>query len=297
MQIIKASDRMLSPRKTAILLMVCAAMSFPAMDTMAKHLSQSQPSFQIVWARYTGQFLLILLIFLPRLKSILPTAQPGLQLARSMALFGGTCFFFLSLRYLDVGQTSAIFQIAPLMITALAALFLKEVIGIRRILCLVGGFAGALIIIQPTADNGLGMVGFLPVVAASFYAVYSVLTRLVKEGESAQTTLFYTAGFGAVISTLILPFIWVTPQSGLDVILMMSMSLFGSLGHYCVIQALARAEASDMAPLNYLSLVFAMFWGFLVFAEVPNASTLCGAVLVVGSGLYVWARTRQKTSP
>ncbi len=90
--------------------MMLATFCFPTMDVMAKYLLQSQPVMQVVWARYTGQFLLILFLFAPRLKKIIITRYPRLQLARSAALFGGTCFFFLSLNYLDQGQTAAIFM-------------------------------------------------------------------------------------------------------------------------------------------------------------------------------------------
>ncbi|MGB1911196.1 MAG: DMT family transporter, partial [Candidatus Puniceispirillaceae bacterium] len=232
------------------MLMVFAVISFPTMDVMAKYLSQTQPPMQVVWARYTGQFILILLIFINRLGEVTTTTQPGLQLARSIALFGGTFFFFTSLSYMQIGKVAAIFQVAPVIITLMAVMFLKETIGIRRIISLIGGFVGALIIIQPEA--GFFELGaFLPMLAATCYAGYSVLTRLLKPGETANTTLFYTAGFGAVVSTAILPFIWQTPQSYFEILLMASMSLFGGFGHYCVIQALMRAEATELAPLNY----------------------------------------------
>jgi drug/metabolite transporter (DMT)-like permease len=144
-------DRYLNSRQVAIMLMVFAVISFPTMDVMAKYLSQAQPPMQVVWARYTGQFILILLIFINRLGEVATTTQPGLQLARSIALFGGTFFFFTSLSYMQIGKVAAIFQVAPVIITLMAVMFLKETIGIRRIISLIGGFVGALIIIQPEA--------------------------------------------------------------------------------------------------------------------------------------------------
>ena len=81
---------------------------------------------------------------------------------------------------------------------------------------------------------------------------------------------------------------------------MLSMSLFGSIGHYSLILALNKVSATDLAPVNYLTLVFAMIWGLLLFNEVPSAATLSGSALIVGSGLYLWQRTRslekEKTS-
>ena len=301
MVLIQKCEQYFSRRQTAILLMVIAVISFPLMDTMAKQLSETLPSLQVVWARYTGQFVLILLMFLPRLGQVVQTTQPLLQTARSVALFGGTFFFFTALKYLEIGKVAAIFQIAPVLITILAVLFLGERIGVRRIVSLIAGFAGALIIIQPQQhlaateiwEQDLSVfAAFLPICAASCYACYSVMTRLVKPGESSDTTLFYTAAFGTIVSSLMMPFIWQTPQSGMEIILMMSMSLCGGLGHYCVIQALMRAEASELAPLNYLAMVFAMMFGYMFFAETPSAETLGGAVLIVLSGLYLWRRNQ-----
>ncbi len=112
------------------------------------------------------------------------------------------------------------------------------------------------------------------------YASYSILTRKLGDTESPQTTLFFTAGFGAVATSFILPFIWVPPETSAAIILMASMSLFGGLGHYAVILSLQRVEASETAPLNYLSVVFAMFWGFMVFAEVLSWRRLAVLLLL-----------------
>lgn len=279
----------LSARKQGFLLMVVAVFCFPTMDVMAKYLLQTQPVMQVVWARYTGQFILILCLFAPRLKKVAHTDFPALQLARSAALFCGTCFFFLSLFHLDQGQTSAIFMVAPLLITVLAVFFLSEKIGLRRIVSVCGGFIGALVIIQPHSDIFMP-ASLLPLCAAGFYASYSILTRKLGDKESPQTTLFFTAGFGAVCTSFILPFIWIPPETIGAIILMASMSLFGGLGHYAIILSLQRVEASETAPLNYLAVVFAMFWGFMVFAEVPSIATIGGAAIITISGLYLWRR-------
>ena len=269
--------------------MILAMICFPTMDVMAKYLTQTQPVLQVVWARYTGQFLLILCVFSPKLNQVVKTRYPVLQLARSAALFGGTCFFFTSLYFLDQGQTSAIFMVSPVLITVLAVIFLAEKIGPRRILSVLGGFVGALIIIQPQSDI-FTPASLLPLVAAGFFASYSILTRKLGDAESSQTTLFFTAGFGALISSLILPFIWVNPANLPEMIMMASMSLFGGLGHYALILSLNRVEASETAPLNYLSVFFAMLWGWLIFVEVPSAATLSGAALIILSGIYLWRR-------
>lgn len=281
----------LSQHQIGFLLMLVTVMCFPAMDTIAKILTQTQPVMQVVWARYAGQFLLLLMVFAPHLKRVMHTRYLGLQLARSAALFSATICFFTSLFYLDQGLATAIFQVAPLVITVLAVLFLGETIGVRRIICLLVGFVGAIVIVQPQSSS-FSIASLLPLCAASLYASYSILTRFLGPSEDARTTLFYTAGCGAVVSSLILPLVWVAPDSERTILLMLSMSLFGSIGHYSLILALNKVSATDLAPVNYLTLVFAMIWGLLLFHEVPSAATLSGSALVVGSGLYLWQRTR-----
>ena len=179
----------LSSRQQGFLLMVVAVFCSPTLDVMAKYLVQSQPVMQVVWARYTGQFILILCLFAPRLNKVERTQFPRLQLARSAALFGATFFFYLSLRYLDQGQASAIFMVAPLLITVLAMLFLAEKIGIGRGVSVIGGFVGAIIIIQPHSDI-FTPASLLPLAAASFYASHSILTRNLGGAENPHTTLF-----------------------------------------------------------------------------------------------------------
>jgi drug/metabolite transporter (DMT)-like permease len=232
-----------------------------------------------------------LLVFAPQLSKVLKTSNIKIQLARSIALFVTTMMFFQALLYIEQGQATAIFQIAPMIMSVLAVLFLKERLGPRRIISLIVGFVGAMIIIQPQAEQ-FTLASCLPLAAAASYAVYSTLTRYLGAAESVYTTLIYTAGFGAIVSSIILPFVWVPPETGFDVLLLLLIPMIGGIGHFTLIQALQLTEASDLAPMNYLALVFAMMWGALIFAEVPSPSTVAGGCLVVASGLYLLRRSR-----
>lgn len=280
-------------RQTAYLYMVVTVILFPLMDTVAKYLSQTLPVLEIVWARYTGQFLFVLIILAPKLAVVWRSRHPYLQFVRSAALFFATCMFFVSLKYLQQGMAMAIFQVGPLIITLLAVLFLREQIGPRRLFSLVGGFVGALIIIQPLGAS-FSFYSLLPLGAATGYAIFAILTRFLGGSESADTTLLYTAGFGALASSAVLPFIFVLPGSVKEAGLMLFLPVVAGTGHYTLIKAMSLTEASDLAPINYLTLVSALLWGFLFFAEIPAASTLSGAAIIVLSGLYLWRRARQE---
>jgi drug/metabolite transporter (DMT)-like permease len=283
-----------TPRQISFMLMLVSMVCLPGMDAIVKYMAQSLPVLEIIWARYTGHFVIILLVFAPQLSKVLKTSNIKVQLARSVALFCTTILFFQALVYIEQGQATAIFQIAPMIMSVLAVLFLKERLGPRRIISLVFGFVGAMVIIQPQGEQ-FTLASCLPLAAAACYAVYSILTRYLGAAESAYTTLIYTAGFGAIVSSIILPFVWVPPETGFEVFLLLLIPMIGGIGHFTLIQALQMTEASDLAPMNYLSLVFAMMWGALIFAEVPSPSTVAGGCLIVASGIYLLRRSRGRS--
>lgn len=283
-----------TPRQISFMLMLVSMVCLPGMDAIVKYMAQSLPVLEIIWARYTGHFVIILLVFAPQLSKVLKTSNIKVQLARSVALFCTTILFFQALVYIEQGQATAIFQIAPMIMSVLAVLFLKERLGPRRIISLIFGFVGAMVIIQPQGEQ-FTLASSLPLAAAACYAVYSILTRYLGAAESAYTTLIYTAGFGAIVSSIILPFVWVPPETAFEVFLLLLIPMIGGIGHFTLIQALQMTEASDLAPMNYLSLVFAMMWGALIFAEVPSPSTVAGGCLIVASGLYLLRRSRGRS--
>ncbi|MDR0809877.1 MAG: DMT family transporter, partial [Gemmobacter sp.] len=134
-----------------ILLMLTAILFFTSMDAMAKLLTADYPVMQVVWARYTGQSVIVMLIFLPRLLPLLRTRYPVLQAVRSLFQFGSTAFFFLSLGYIGLAEATAISDISPVLITLGAGLFLGERLGPRRLFGVAAALLGALIIIRPGA--------------------------------------------------------------------------------------------------------------------------------------------------
>ncbi len=287
----KIFNKNLSDKQLAFLLMLITVLCFPTMDVFAKILTQKFPILQVVWARYLGQFLLIIIIFFQNLRLIIKTSFFSLQILRSFALFCGTVGFFSSLKYFGLGETTAIMMTAPLIITFLAILFLNETIGLKGVLCLLIGFCGSMMILKPQT-NLFNYYTLLPFFAAFSYSIYQILTRFLGNTESSNTTLFYTAGFGAFVTCILVPFVWVTPSKMIDIAFMLIMPIFGGLGHYCLILALRKAEATTLAPLNYLSLVFAMIWGYFIFSEIPYPSTITGCLLIVFSGLYLWYRNK-----
>ncbi len=276
-----------NPRR-GILMMLGAIAFFTVMDALAKGLTADNPPMQVVWARYTGQVLWTVILLAPRLPRLMRTRYPGLQLMRSIFVFGATFSFYLALSELELAEATAIFEVAPLITTLLAMIFLGEKVGIRRWLALFCGLIGALVIIRPGFDV-FTPYALLPVCAASCYAAFSIATRKLGAEESPWTSFVYTALFGAVVSSLLVIPVWQMPSTG-DALLMGLIGLVGGTGQFLLILAFRSAPASLLAPFGYSGLALAALWGVLFFGEWPDIWTWTGATLIIGAGLFVWYR-------
>ncbi len=278
-----------------ILWMLGTMLMFVSMDTCAKILVASYPTMQVVWGRYFFQVVILVIVLAPRLPSVLKTESLPFQLLRSLFLLGATLCFFTGLETVQVAEASSIMFTAPLMVTLMAPFVLREKVGVRRILSVLIGFIGALVIIRPGFD-AMEIGAFWIVGAAACYACYQISTRALSQQDSVVTTLFYSALLGSLIMSAILPFHFQTP----DVqgwALMALAGLFGTLGHFCMIKAFTHAEASQVAPYSYSSLIWATILGFLLFGDLPDVWTYIGAVIVVCSGLYILQRERATRQP
>ena len=145
-----------------------------------------------------------------------------------------------------------------------------------------------MIVIRPGGDV-FSAWSVLPLGAAFCYAGYSLVTRYVGRSEDPWTSLLYGALFGAVILTALVPFHWV-PLSPQVAGLMLLLAGLGTGGQFLLIRAFSVGEAAMLAPFGYAGLVFATFYGIVAFGEWPDAATWIGALVIVGSGLYVWWR-------
>ena len=268
--------------------MLGAVFLFTVMDAIAKQLTREVGLIQTIWVRYTGQALLVFLIVLPRLREVAKSQYPKLQLLRSVVLMAATCLFFLSISKIGLAEATAIMDINPVLITLGAFLFLGEKIGPRRILGIIASMIGALIIIRPGTDV-FTIYAVLPLVAAVCYTTYNLTTRFVGNRESPWTSLLYSALFGAVVFSCMVPFFW-QPVSLFAAGLMVLLSLCGTFSQLFLIRALAIGEASLLAPFAYVGLIYATIWGLVFFGEFPDEWSIIGAIIIAISGFYVWYR-------
>lgn len=280
------------PRR-GILLMLLAILLFTAMDALAKGLVARYPTPQVIWARFAGQFLLVVLILNIRLPRYARTQFPVQHAARSLAQLGATGFFFVSLNFIGLAEATALTDINPVLITLGAALFLGERLGPRRIAGVVAAMVGAMIVIRP------GMAVFtpaalLPLCCAVSYAAAALLTRKVGAQESAWTSMIIASAFGTGVMTLVLPFYW-QPIPMADWPYFALLGALGTGAQLALIRAFSIAEASTVAPFGYVGLILATIWGIVLYGEYPDLWTVIGGAVIVGAGLYVWHReTRAK---
>ncbi|MEL6746548.1 MAG: DMT family transporter [Pseudomonadota bacterium] len=261
---------------------------FAIMDALAKLLSQTYDPFYIVWVRYMGQAVVTLAVFAPVLGTVARARRPGLQVVRSTLLLGATLFFFASFAFLPLAEVTAIAQIAPLIITGLAALVLGEQIGPLRWAAVGAGFIGALIIIQPGSAS-FQPAAFLALCGALSFAMFSIATRFLGSEDSIQTTFFFTGIVGSIFASIAVPFVWVVPAMA-DLPAILAIGVFGAGGQALLIVAMRYAPASTVAPLLYVQLLWSTILGFALFGDVPGATTLWGAALIVAAGLFVRLR-------
>lgn len=278
-----------------IVLMICAMFLFSILDACAKEVAQRTDTVMAIWARYAGQTVVVLALVAPRMKAVMKTRYPVLQLLRSVFLLIATSCFFFGLVLIGLGNAAAIMGINPVLITLGAALILRERFGPRRSLGVGVALIGALIVIRPGSDV-FSPFAILPLLAALSYSAYALTTRFVGRDESAWTSLLYAAAFGVILLTVVVPFFWVPPDP-VAILLMCSLGFTGGLGHFCVIRAFMVAEAGTVVPFAYCGPIFAITWGMLIFNEFPDSLTYVGALVIISAGIYVWHRETRVAQP
>ncbi len=281
-------------RLVGILLMCSAVLCFSCLDATAKYLSRNLPTEQIVWARYFANVMIVAAIVNPLTRpGVMRTNRLLLQVTRSMLLLGSTTLNFIAVRYLQLAETTAITFVTPLIVVLLAAPILGEKVGAKRLVAICVGFLGVLVVARP-GIGGLHPAAIFSVLGCFAYAAYAITTRMLSYHDKPETTLVYSGLAGVVLLTPLLPIFWTTPPSLSVWILMASMGVYASFGHYLLILAHQRAPAGVLSPFMYSQLVWMVALGFIVFGDVPDAFTVTGALIVVASGLYLLSLERRK---
>ena len=276
-----------------VIFFMAAIFLISVVDTVCKVFTKDLHSIQLVWGYFVGINLTLWVFFLfkgEKFSNLRRTERPLLQIIRPAFLVCSISSLFIGLTYLPIAEATVIGFVAPLFITALSVPILKEHVDIHRWSAVVIGLVGVIIIIRPGGDLW-HLASVMPLLGALFFALFQIITRLLAATERTHTTLFYTGLGGLAWSSLIVPFVWVTP-SITHIFVFLSTGAMGAMAHLCMISAFDRAEASLLAPYNYTKLIWVSVLGYLIFNDVPSLDMWIGAIIIVSAGFYVLYREK-----
>jgi drug/metabolite transporter (DMT)-like permease len=278
-----------------IAFMCLASTLFPIMNGLVQVLSPRYPTEQLVWLRTVSHLVIISALFLPKFGvGLIHSNELGAQIIRSMLLLASTTMFFTGVKSLPLAKAASISFTAPLLVALLAWPLLGERITLARVLAVSAGFTGVLIVIRPGSDvfqwASLYILG-----SASCYAFYQIVTRKVAGVDRPETSAVYSALLGAIVMSVFAVPVWIWPHSLTDWALILSLGLWGGLGHYCVARAMTYGPANVIAPFMYWQMVGSIAIGYLVSGILPDQYVWAGAALIISAGLFLgWWETRAR---
>jgi drug/metabolite transporter (DMT)-like permease len=260
-----------------------------ANDAIGKVLTAHYPAVQILFLRNLIALPVAMLIaWRMGGAAALRTARPLAHLARGALWLCAAALFFTGLGRLGLAEATAILFAAPIFITALSALVLKERVGRWRWGAVGLGFVGVLVVVRP-GGAAFQPAALFPLGTAFFYAALMISARWVDPRESVWTMMLYLVGAGALVSGLASLAVW-TPLHAADAWLFAGIALFGTLGITLMTQAFRVAPAAVVAPFDYTALIWATALGWAIWRDVPDAATWTGAAIIMASGAVVLVR-------
>jgi drug/metabolite transporter (DMT)-like permease len=280
------------PALRGVALMIAAVGVFALLDATGKYLAQSYPVPGIVWARYAVNLGLIIGWFVARgLLSRMRTSRIRVQALRGLMLGSATLLYMTALSQMPMADAAAIGFVMPLIAAVLAVPMLNERLDGPRLLAVLAGLGGALVIVRP-GFSVFTPYALLPLGMAVCNALYQILTRKLAGVEHPLTSLFWGALIGTLLYTPFLPTSATLPREPLDWVLFGLMGVFGLVGHLLLIRAYDFASASLLIPMHYSQLVWVILLGYLVFDDFPDGWSLVGMAIIVVAGLYLVNRQR-----
>ena len=284
----------LSDNARGVILMNVAMAAFTLNDTAMKAAMVTVPLFQAIAIRGAMATLALGIIAwrMGALRPRLPRRDLGFLALRGVAELVATLLFLAALVHMPIANLSAIMQALPLAVTLAAAVFLRQPIGWRRLTAIVIGFLGVLIIIRP------GTAGFDHWSLMGLGSVLAVVVRDLATRQMSGALPSATVALSAAVLVLLMGLAgtaqagWV-PVARHELWLMLGAALALVLGYLSVVMTMRVGEISFVAPFRYMALLWAIALGWLAFGQLPDAMTLFGAALVVGTGIFtIWRETK-----
>lgn len=278
---------------------------FSVQDVIIKRISGAYPVQELVFLRSVIALVLLLALLhwrqgLGRLR----TQRWGQHFVRGLVMCASYITYYLAIAALPLAEAVSLYFVAPVLVTLLSVVVLKEQVTRHRVWAVVIGFGGTLVILRP----GLGVfegAAVFSLLAALFYAISVVLTRQMAGSESGMAMAVYATAVYLITTGLIgliwpdgfttasthpsVQFVarpWLLPTAT-DMWLIVGTGFIAAIGFYVLAQAYLVAQATVVAPFEYLMLILGMVWGFVFWREVPDLFTVLGSVLIIASGLII----------
>ena len=269
-----------------ILYMIAATILFAGNSAISKWLVDAYPVGEVVFSRSLVSLIVCSIFILPQTGlAVFHTQRIGDHIKRGISQSASQVCIVIAFMFMPLAGAVAITFSAPLFATLLSALFLREPVGLARGAALTVGFLGVVLVTNPGADT-LQIGALFALANAVLYATVTVAVRGMTATESTQTLTMYQMVLLTAFLALLLPFGFVMP-TWQDGGLMVFGGLINAAGQYWWTRALHLAPASAVTPFYYLSLVWAMIIGFLVWGDVPTFGLIIGSSIVVASGLFL----------
>ncbi|MBB4006188.1 DMT family transporter [Allorhizobium taibaishanense] len=285
-------------------MMVLSVLVTPLVDVFSKLATETISAAEISFARFAFQVLFLLPVLAVRRTWLrLTWATTRLHILRGGVLCLSMLTFVTALRTMEVADAVAIFFVEPIILTILSGLVLKETIGRRRYIACGTGFVGALLVVQPSFQE-VGAVALLPIAAAFCIAIFAILTRLLSSRQDPFVIQVETGCWAMLFCALVIlvgqlmgsTTTALTWPDATGMLWLVCTGLTAAIGGLLGVYAYRAAPPSMLAPLQYLEIVTATLFGWLVFNALPDALKWLGIAIIIGSGLYIIWRERHHAS-
>ena len=276
-----------NPYSYGIILILLTYLSFGILDTIQKTAVQYHSVFVLLFVKYT--FCLIFSFFIAKknnVKKYYLSNNYKIQITRCVLSVCEACFFVLSFRYLALADAHTIGSLSPVLVVFFSYLILREKINLATWVAIGISFFGVILIMRP----GLTIFNpylVIPLLAAFFYSLFQIATRLNAQYDDNETMLFYNGLIGVIITSILSIFFW-QPLHSFSFIFFIFLGFFFCMGLFLQIKALSITPASVLAPYNYTIIVWAIFFGLIVYKEIPDIFTIIGAIIIVASGVFIF---------
>ena len=280
----QATTENTSPLLIAVLWMVGTLLSFTLMAIAVRQLSGAIHAFEIMFFRSAGALVILAPFALLNGRASLKTEQPKLQVFRNSVHFAAQLGWITGVMLLPLSEVFAIEFTTPVWAALIAALFLRERLNRGRIVAVVFGFLGILVILRPGVAS-IEPATLAVLAAAVGFAITLTATKVLTKTDRAMTILLYMSLIQLPIGAVLAATVWTTP----DALQLFWLAVIGGVGlsaHYCTARALALADATVVVPMDFMRLPLIVLVGFMLYDEAANLLVLLGAVLIFAGNYY-----------